>query len=366
MSGLLRHLVRRVLEPESSVPPRRRGRFLRPLPPYPEPAPGPGLAPERLGRPAEVFREAREDHPPPVRKLAGKAPSPEPPATPAARAGAAEPPEKKAGNEDSRDPYSPSPASPVPIGAAAAPIENGVAVEDALRDSTATRPPGDRLRPARAERRAAPVDALSEAAAPAPAARAPAAPERSTGSLGEGEARLVAARAPAEAARARPTAAAPPAVRDTPVPVPPRKPVAEPLSREPAELQPKPAAARRRMAPVDRPKPPSPTASAGPAVPGLPAPPFSTPRPILPEPRPGAGAAAEAAGLLPRRADGPRPAAIGRPGRAPAPPDVHITIGRVEIRAVAAAPPARKPAPTATPPVESLADYLARRDGARR
>jgi hypothetical protein len=75
----------------------------------------------------------------------------------------------------------------------------------------------------------------------------------------------------------------------------------------------------------------------------------------------------KASGLLPRRPEGARPAAIDRPARAPAPPDVHITIGRVEIRAVAAPSPARKPAPPAPPAtVESLADYLARRDGARR
>ncbi|HEX8449403.1 MAG TPA: hypothetical protein VF652_07420 [Allosphingosinicella sp.] len=227
---------------------------------------------------------------------------------------------------------------------AAAPIENGVAVE-APRDSTAAHRPGNLLRPTRAERQA-PVIALSEAAEQDPASRAPARPEHSIRSLGEGEALLVTARGPAEAARARPLAPAP--------------------FREPASLPPALAAGSRQGPPLDRPKPPAPSASTGPAAPAPSASPVSTARPILPEARPAGRAAAEPAGLLPRRAEGPRPAPIGRPGRAPAPPDVHITIGRVEIRAVAAAPPERKPAPSTPAPVERLADYLARRDGARR
>ncbi|MFL6858314.1 MAG: hypothetical protein ACJ8EB_10455, partial [Allosphingosinicella sp.] len=87
----------------------------------------------------------------------------------------------------------------------------------------------------------------------------------------------------------------------------------------------------------------------------------------------------------PPQPDGPRPApappliarpaigalAIQRANAAPAlpavpaaAPEVHITIGRVDIRAEA--PAAARPAPRHSPPPPSLADYLARRDRAGR
>jgi hypothetical protein len=46
------------------------------------------------------------------------------------------------------------------------------------------------------------------------------------------------------------------------------------------------------------------------------------------------------------------------------PPAIHVTIGRVEVRAITAPAPPRSPAPPAAPKI-SLDDYLKRRNGAR-
>jgi hypothetical protein len=45
-------------------------------------------------------------------------------------------------------------------------------------------------------------------------------------------------------------------------------------------------------------------------------------------------------------------------------PAIHVTIGRVEVRAITAPGPPRSPAPPAAPKI-SLDDYLKRRNGAR-
>ncbi|HEV2805954.1 MAG TPA: hypothetical protein VGW57_13610 [Chthoniobacterales bacterium] len=46
-----------------------------------------------------------------------------------------------------------------------------------------------------------------------------------------------------------------------------------------------------------------------------------------------------------------------------APPAIHVTIGRVEVRAVSAPVPVTKPAPSAAPKKISLDEYLAQRQG---
>jgi hypothetical protein len=45
-------------------------------------------------------------------------------------------------------------------------------------------------------------------------------------------------------------------------------------------------------------------------------------------------------------------------------PTVHVTIGRIEVRATP--PPVPPPKQRTTPPVMSLDDYLRQRDGGRR
>lgn len=89
-------------------------------------------------------------------------------------------------------------------------------------------------------------------------------------------------------------------------------------------------------------------------APGAPA--LAPAPPIVPEP---------AAGALVLEHAAAQPARHALPGPTAA-PDVHITIGRVEIRAAPASAPARPPPPRRSAAVPSLADYLARRDEGRR
>ena len=93
-----------------------------------------------------------------------------------------------------------------------------------------------------------------------------------------------------------------------------------------------------------------------PAEPAAPSPakPSAAPRPVFARGLPAAGPQSQ------------RPPGVAAREPKPSAPDVHISIGRVEIRAVAPTeiPERRAKAPSA--PVESLVDYLARRDGGRR
>lgn len=89
-------------------------------------------------------------------------------------------------------------------------------------------------------------------------------------------------------------------------------------------------------------------------------PPERTAREILAEPRPLPPARVAVA---PQITPQPKPALSERPAREEPPPDsepsIHVTIGRIEVRAVPAEQPVRRPAP----PAErmSLDDYLRRR-----
>jgi hypothetical protein len=71
-------------------------------------------------------------------------------------------------------------------------------------------------------------------------------------------------------------------------------------------------------------------------------------------------------GLEALRPSASRPAELPDAERSPAPdaPTIHVTIGRVEIRASVAAPVSRKP--QARPPAMSLEEYLKQRKGATR
>lgn len=61
---------------------------------------------------------------------------------------------------------------------------------------------------------------------------------------------------------------------------------------------------------------------------------------------------------------GPRPPTLATRGieRGDGPPQVHVTIGRVEVRAVFPPPPAAPPAPRPRPATQTLAEYLKRRE----
>lgn len=67
--------------------------------------------------------------------------------------------------------------------------------------------------------------------------------------------------------------------------------------------------------------------------------------------------------LVPRRGAAPR---LEVPPPTSNAPVVNVTIGRVEVRAVVAPPPARERRKTAAPKALSLEEYLERRHGARR
>jgi hypothetical protein len=67
--------------------------------------------------------------------------------------------------------------------------------------------------------------------------------------------------------------------------------------------------------------------------------------------------------LAPRLPQHPLPAATQASNANPSEPVVHVTIGRVEIRAVPAPPAPKRAAPTK--PALSLSDYLQRRGGGR-
>ena len=75
-----------------------------------------------------------------------------------------------------------------------------------------------------------------------------------------------------------------------------------------------------------------------------------------PAPRPAQSAAA--------RAPAPRVASTAPAGEAPGPPPIHVTIGRLEIRATTPPAPPRPASPT--PARMGLDDYLHRAHGGRR
>jgi translation initiation factor IF-2 len=193
---------------------------------------------------------------------------------------------------------------------------------------------------------------------------------------------------------AAPVAPPPPAV-EVPGSVTPPPPVGRPVADRPALLR-DPVAARAAAAPG--PSAPPPAATRPPVSPGEPvradppAPDRSSPpaaHPPVPAAQPAADLPAAPVVLTkPALTNGVRPARVGvvvaRPVPAPAPPPppawapgaaasgapaapvVEVTIGRIEVRAVAApaARPSvaeRQPAPTPL----SLAEYLRRREGGR-
>jgi hypothetical protein len=384
MSGLLSHLVRRVLAPEASVQPPQRRRLARPATGHaPAQEPGPTLAVEDRDRPSGPGLAVRNDAPShaPIpdepseaaaRKPMKKArwPTPDPPAPRPAIAVRGEPP--PAPHPPSAAPDSPQ-AEPAPPTAApnpprAAPDPPAAAQVRSLRVPTV----------AGEERAAAyvapPNPAAPQGPTPAPAAIAvPPAPVRPPHrSFRQPE---VPAPAPFDlrSLSTGTAAPAPPHAPATATPVrarrPAKPPQEEPPRQEPPRQEPPGGEAPREKVEI------RPTADRAPFVPSPSLSPSPSPSRRLPAEtqawRPAVARAVPPAGtrlpgLLPKRPEVGRQAAIDGAGRQPPPPDVHITIGRVEIRAVA---PAAAPAPPARPaqtPVESLADYLARRDGARR
>jgi len=197
--------------------------------------------------------------------------------------------------------------------------------------------------------------------------------------------------APPEPPRAEPAAPSPPP------PAPVVRPAAEAPPAEPPPIVP-PARVEPSTPPAPPPRAPvvPPAAEAPPAPPTPPAPPPSaapaepataaTPRAPAPPPAPPTPApvVARVVGDEPRasreevrppRRDGAAvepvigaqvqlgapPAPIAVP-RAPGPPSVEVSIGRVEVRAVFA-PPEAEPAPPPAAPTVSLDDYLRARDG---
>lgn len=382
MSGLLSHLVRRVLAPEASVQPPRRRRLARPSTGHaPAQEPGPTLAVEDRDGPSGPGLAVRNDAP-------SHAPIPDEPSEAAARK-----PMKKA-RQPKPDPPAPRPAiavreesppAPHPRSAAPDSLHLAPAPPTAAPDPPTAAPDPPRAAPdppaaaqvrsirvpaVDGEERAAayvapPTPAPPQGLTPAPATIAvPPAPVRpphrsfrqpevpapapfdlrslSTGTAAPGPPHAPATAAPVRARRpAKPPRKEPPR-REPPGGETPREKLEIRPSADRAPLEPSPSLSPSRRLPAE-------TQAWRPAV----------ARAVPP-------AGTRAPGLLPKRPEVGRQAAIDGAGRQPPPPDVHITIGRVEIRAVA---PAAAPAPPARPaqtPVESLADYLARRDGARR
>jgi hypothetical protein len=316
MSGLLSHLVRRTLSPETAVRPLRPRRFVGEAPPAVEPD-----RPARDGR----FDQANETRAIP-RGRATLAPAGIEESDEAPRLPAAEPrPRPTADRQEAPGPAPPGP----PIG----PVRSTTVAIEAVEDGRPV------VRPAPAGERPH---------APAAEPRLEQVKPRRRRHLVEEADELV-----------EPIAGDPPTAAQTARPVPSAA---------------KPGAARASPA-AEAPRDEAPTARAA----DRPRPVIQVVRPVeapsaIPRPRAAATTTAEPeAGS----ASSPPPAApalapslrVRRPEahRAKAtPPDVHITIGRVEIRAVAAIAAPERQAKPAPRPVESLADYLARRDGQRR
>jgi hypothetical protein len=91
--------------------------------------------------------------------------------------------------------------------------------------------------------------------------------------------------------------------------------------------------------------------------------------PLVPQAAPSVNPRIEAnssrweASFTPRSAQGQEPQSV-TPSQPEPTPTIHITIGRIDIRAVPASTPTR-PRATATPPKQSLQDYLNSRNGGR-
>ena len=111
-----------------------------------------------------------------------------------------------------------------------------------------------------------------------------------------------------------------------------------------APVVPSPAPAQAPAVEADATPRPEPATGIAPSIPRMPAPPL--PAAVIPLSRPVAVRVAE-------------------PQRRPEPPAVRITIGRVEVRAVPANPPAARPGRRASPKL-SLEDYLRPRAGGAR
>jgi len=375
MSGLLSHLVRRVLAPEASVQPPRRRRLARPTTGHaPAQEPRATLAVDDRDRPSGLGLAVRDDAP-------SLAPIPDEPSEAAARQ-----PMKKA-RRPTPDPPAPRPAiavreelPPAPHPPSAAPDSPNIAPAPPTAASNPPRaapdpPAAAQVRSIRVpavagkERAAAyvapPTRVAPQGLTPAPATIAvPPAPVRSPDrSFRQPE---VPAPAPFDLRSLSIGTAAPdpPHAPATAAPVRARRP-AKPPRKEPPRKEPPGGETPRENVEI------RPTADRAPLVPS----PSLSPSRRFPvetqarrpaEARTAPPAGTRVPGLLPKRPEVGRQAAIDGAGRQPPPPDVHITIGRVEIRAVA---PAAAPAPPAGPaqtPVESLTDYLARREGARR
>ncbi|HYI65199.1 MAG TPA: hypothetical protein VEW71_09970 [Allosphingosinicella sp.] len=389
MSGLLSHLVRRVLAPETSVQPPRRRRLAGPATGHaPAQEPGPTLAVQDRDGPSGPGLAVRNDAPshPPIpdepseaaaRKPMKKArrPTPDPPAPrPAIAVREESPPAPHPPSATPDSPrLAPAPPTAAPDSPRLAPAPPTAAPDP--RRAAPDPPAAAQIRSIRVpavagEERAAayvapPTPAAPRGPTPAPATIAvPPAPVRPPRrSFRQPE---FPAPAPFDL-RSLPidtAAPGPPHAPATAAPVRARRP-AKPPGKEPARQEPPAGETPREKVQIrpaaDRaPVVPSPSLSPSRRLPAE----TQAWRPALARTAPPAGT--RVPGLLPKRPEVGRQAAIDGAGRQPPPPDVHITIGRVEIRAVA---PAAAPAPPARPaqtPVESLADYLARRDGARR
>jgi hypothetical protein len=343
MSGFLSHLVRRTLSPETAVRPLRPRRFVGEAPPAVE-----ANRPAREGKfdPADETRAI-------ARGRATLAPAGIEELDEAPRPPAAEPrPRPTADRQEAPGPAPPRP----PIG----PVRSITVAIEAVEDgrpvvrpaparerphAPAAEPRLEQVKPRRRRHLVEEADELVEPiAGHPPTAAQTARPVPSAAKQGPARA-SPAAEAPCDEA---PTARA----ADRPRPViqvvrPVEAPSAIPRPRAAATTTAEPEAGS-----ASSPPPPAPGLARRPAQAELAAPRGAL-APSLRAPR-----GALAPSLRVRRPEAHRAKAT--------PPDVHITIGRVEIRSVAAIAAPERQAKPAPRPVESLADYLARRDGQRR
>jgi hypothetical protein len=341
MSGLLSHLVRRTLTPETAVRPLRQPRFIR--------GPVEALPAVEANRPA---RDERLEPANETRSTTGRRATPPPPGIEeldeAPRRPAAEPPPRPIADR----PVAANPARPQPP---AGPARSTTVVVETVED-------GGRVvsaAPARERPHAPAAEPRLERTQPS----------RHLAAEADEDAEPIAADPPTAAGRARP---APAAARQVPARAAAEAPRDEAPSSRPAhpplpvvraassvEAPPAAATSNRQAAasttaePESGPESSRPYAAPAPVRRPAPAEP-AAPRPVLERSLPA------------RRPEAHRPSIRTAREAKPMPPDVHITIGRVEIRAVAAASEPERQAKPAPRPVESLADYLARRDGQRR